>query len=121
MKGRKVMRNRILLGLAAAGAAAVLAWGQKHEEQRRTLLENDRVRVREVFIEPGIDYSPHTHQYAHVGVIVKGRKLEFTERGKSETVDVKDGDAGWRDSGVTHSIRNIGKTRVHVVEVELKK
>src|SRR5881628_4175458 len=115
------MRKQILWSLAVFAAAAALVLAQRPEEKRRTLLENDRVRVREVLIDPGIDYAEHTHQYAHVGVIVKGGKLQFTETGKSETIDFKDGDAGWRDSGVTHSIRNIGKTRVHVVEVELKK
>jgi mannose-6-phosphate isomerase-like protein (cupin superfamily) len=36
-------------------------------------------------------------------------------------VTFKDGDAGWREAGVTHSIRNSGKTAVHVIEVELKR
>ncbi len=114
------MRNRVFLFLGTTAMALVFIFAQKPEEKRRSLMENERVRVREVIIEPGIDYAPHTHQYPHVGVIVKGGKLQFTEKGKSEPVDFKDGDTGWRDSGVTHSIRNIGRTTVHIVEVELK-
>lgn len=94
---------------------------QKSEETRKTLLENDRVLVREVLIEPGIQYAPHTHALPHVGVFVKGGQLQFTEAGKVETVDFRDGQAGWREAGVTHSIRNTGRTTVHVVEVELKR
>ncbi len=115
------MRRRMTSVSVVVVLIVAVASAQRPEEKRRTLLENDRVRVREVFIEPGIDYAPHTHQYPHVGVIVKGGKLRFTEQGKAETIEFKDGDAGWRDAGVTHSIRNLGQTTVHVVEVELKK
>ena len=103
----------------AFGTMAMLA--QKQEEKRKTLLENDRVRVREVWMEPGVEYAPHTHEYAHVGVIVEGGTLQFTEKGKAENVTFKPGNVGWREAGVTHSIRNRGKTTVHVVEVELKR
>src|SRR5213594_2955088 len=115
------MRRRMTSVSVVVVLIVAVASAQRPEEKRRTLLENDRVRVREVFIEPGIDYGPHTHQYPHVGVIVKGGKLRFTEQGKAETIEFKDGDAGWRDACVTHSIRNLGQTTVHVVEVELKK
>ena len=114
------MRRKILLFSISASLTLWLGLAQKPEEKRKVLLENERVRVREVLMEPGIDYAPHTHQFPHVGVIVKGGSLQFTEKGKSETVDFKDGSVGWRDAGVTHSIRNVSKTTVHVVEVELK-
>lgn len=106
----------------AFGTMAMLAQKpEEKEEKRKTLLENDRVRVREVWMEPGVEYAPHTHEYAHVGVIVEGGTLQFTEKGKAENVTFKAGNVGWREAGVTHSIRNRGKTTVHVVEVELKR
>ena len=119
-------RNRLYLavvlviGVAAGAAAQKTADKKAAEEKKRILMENPRVRVREVLIEPGVVYPAHTHQYPHVGVIVKGGKLEFTEKGKADAVEFKDGDAGWREAGVTHSVRNLGKATVHVVEVELK-
>jgi quercetin dioxygenase-like cupin family protein len=113
-----VVALALLLGGLLAGV--VLGMAQKTESPPKILLENKHVRVREVKIEPGVPYPPHTHQYPHVGVIVRGGKLEFTEKGKSETVDFKDGDAGWREAGVTHSVRHPGQATVHVVEVELK-
>ena len=116
MKRRWMFPPALVLGFAAGSLL-----GQKGaEEQKRVVMENARVRVREVKIEPGIAYAPHTHQYAHVGVIVRGGKLEFTEKGKADVVEFKDGDAGWREAGVTHSVRNRGTSTVHVVEVELK-
>lgn len=114
------MRKNVFVLFASVSLSALLVFAQKPEEKRKVLFENERVRVREVLMEPGIDYAPHTHQFPHVGVIVKGGSLEFTEKGKSQTVDFKEGSVGWRDAGVTHNIRNVGKTTVHVVEVELK-
>ena len=108
----------LFVAAALFGSAGLLA--QKAADKNRVLLETKQVRVREVLIEPGVAYPAHTHQYPHVGVIVRGGTLEFTEQGKVEKVDFKDGAAGWREANVTHSVRNPGKSTVHVVEVELK-
>lgn len=94
--------------------------GQETGNKPSVLWENERVRVREVILQPGVAYPEHTHDLPHVGVIIKGGTLEFTEQGKKDQVSFKAGDAGWRDAGVTHSITNLSPTPVHVVEVELK-
>lgn len=102
--------------------ALLLLWelATPAESNREVLLENDRVRVREVILEPGIEGPKHTHQLPHVGVIIRGGKLQFHENDQVEVVEFKPGDAGWREAGVTHSIVNLSATPVHVVEVELK-
>lgn len=94
--------------------------GRSTTERRRVLLENEQVRVNEVILEPNTSYPAHTHALPHVGVIIKGGTLEFTEGDQKQSVEFKAGDAGWRAGGVTHSIRNASSTAVHVVEVELK-
>ena len=88
----------------------------------KVLLENDRVRVRQVLFQPGVRPGSHTHPYAHVGVILDEGSLGFVEKGKQdETVNFKSGDAGWRDANVTHEVFNAGKRPIRVIEVELKK
>jgi quercetin dioxygenase-like cupin family protein len=90
--------------------------------EAKVLLENDRVRVRQVSFQPGVRPGPHTHPYAHVGVILDDGSLGFAEKGKKdETVNFKSGDAGWRDANVTHEVFNAGAKPIRVVEVELKK
>ena len=89
-------------------------------ETRDILLENDRVIVRQVIMQPGVKGPEHTHDLPHVGVIIRGGVLEFHEKGTVEQVDFESGDAGWREAGVTHSIVNRSEHPVHVVEVELK-
>ena len=90
--------------------------------EAKVLLENDRVRVRQVLFQPGVRPGAHTHAYAHVGVILDEGSLGFVEKGKKdETVNFKAGDAGWRDANVTHEVFNAGNKPIRVLEVELKK
>lgn len=86
----------------------------------KVVLENARVRVKDVTFAPGT--SPmHTHDLAHVGVVIQGGTLVFKyPDGKSETAKLDAGGVGYRDAGVSHEPTNPGKTPVRVIEVELK-
>jgi quercetin dioxygenase-like cupin family protein len=86
----------------------------------KVLLENEQVRVREVTFTPGSG-DTHTHQWAHVGVILTKGQLAFADAGKpEEVVDFEAGSAGFREAKVTHLARNPGKTTMKVIEVEVK-
>jgi mannose-6-phosphate isomerase-like protein (cupin superfamily) len=122
-----------LLGVGASVAIAVAldvasvpaAGGVVHAQQKSTskvVLENARVRVKDATFVPG-DPKPgmHTHELAHVGVVISGGTLVFKyPDGKSETMDLPVGGVGYRDANVTHEAINPGKTPVRVIEVELK-
>lgn len=110
----------LLLLATAACTASFTSQSSVDPESRKVLLENDRVVVKQVILEPGVEYPEHRHKRPHVGVIVRGGTLEFHEAGEVETVHFEPGQAGWRDAGVTHRIVNRSDTTVHVVEVELK-
>ena len=88
----------------------------------KVVLENDRVRVKEVMFAPGGgDAGMHTHELPHVGVILTAGALSFTEPGKaSETVKFDAGSVGFREANVTHQVVNPGKAPMRVIEVELK-
>ena len=86
----------------------------------KVLLENDKVRVREVTFAPGSG-DTHTHPWAHVGVILTKGQLAFADTGKpEEVVDFEAGSVGFREAKVTHLARNPGKTPMKVIEVEVK-
>ena len=86
----------------------------------KVLLENDQVRVREVVFAPGAG-DTHTHEWAHVGVILTKGQLAFADAGKpEEVVAFEAGSAGFREAKVTHLARNPGKTTMKVIEVEVK-
>jgi mannose-6-phosphate isomerase-like protein (cupin superfamily) len=86
----------------------------------KVLLENAQVRVREVTFAPGAG-DTHTHQWAHVGVILTKGSLAFADAGKAEeTVAFEAGSVGFREAKVTHLARNPGTTPMKVIEVEVK-
>jgi mannose-6-phosphate isomerase-like protein (cupin superfamily) len=93
---------------------------QKAEANVKVVLENDRVRVRDVTFPPGVT-GMHTHKLPHVGVVIDGGTLVFRyPDGKTETAKLDRGGAGFREADVTHEPTNPGKTPVRVIEVELK-
>ena len=86
----------------------------------KVVLENDRVRVRDVTFPPGSS-GMHTHELAHVGVVIQGGTLVFKyPDGKSETAKLEPGGVGYRGANVSHEPVNTGTTPVRVIEVELK-
>lgn len=86
------------------------------------LLENERVRVREAVFPPNVaNTGMHTHEYAHVGVILTRGRLTFTNPdGTSENVDFEPGSVGFREAQATHAVGNPGTQPMRVIEVELK-
>ena len=105
---------------ASSAPASLQAAPPKAEANVKVVLENDRVRVRDVTFPPGVT-GMHTHKLPHVGVVIDGGTLVFRyPDGKSETAKLDRGGAGFREANVTHEPTNPGKTPVRVIEVELK-
>jgi mannose-6-phosphate isomerase-like protein (cupin superfamily) len=88
----------------------------------KVVFENARVRVKDVTFPAGvISTGMHTHELAHVGIILTPGSLVFSEPGKQkETVKFDVGSVGYRDANVTHDAGNPGQTPMRVIEVELK-
>jgi mannose-6-phosphate isomerase-like protein (cupin superfamily) len=86
----------------------------------KVVLDNARVRVRDVTFPPGVT-GMHTHELPHVGIVIQGGTLVFKyPDGKSETMKLEVGGAGFREANVTHEPTNPGSSPVRVIEVELK-
>lgn len=108
-------------GAEIVSAAGLMQRGSPAESGVRILLENARVRVREVTFPPKQTAAMHTHALPHVGVVIQGGTLSFRyPDGRTETEMLSAGGAGYRDANVTHEPTNVGSTPVRVVEVELK-
>lgn len=86
----------------------------------RVLLDNPRVVVVERTYEPGAVTDEHTHEFPRTVYVVSGGILELVAADGTETqLEVLRGQALWRPAE-THVVRNVGPTRVRVVETELK-
>ena len=85
------------------------------------VLENDKIRVERLILEPGKTAPVHTHTQPGLAVAVSAGKVVFESAGqKPQTVEFKPGEYRWRDAAVTHSVKNVGKTRFEVVDFEWK-
>ena len=105
---------------SAPQAAQAAQAAQSAEAHVKIVLENERVRVRDVTFPPGVT-AMHTHKLPHVGVVIDGGSLVFRyPDGKVETAVLPRGGAGYRGANVTHEPTNPGNTPVRVIEVELK-
>lgn len=82
--------------------------------------ENDRVRVMEATLPPGVKESVHSHPAYVIYVLEGGRYRNYASDGKTTEGELKTGEVLYRDP-LTHAAENIGSTTMHMILVELKK
>jgi len=83
------------------------------------VMENDRVRVLDVFLKPGDKAAMHHHP-DHVVYVLNGGEAKLTSSGKTDVMDLKNGQAMFLRAQ-SHDTENTGKTDLHLLVVELKK
>lgn len=91
----------------------------------RLLLENDRVRIWEIRLEPGERYGAHRHVLDYFWVAVtEGTSLQHTADGRVERVSYRAGDTMFFSYGpgesMLHDLANVGETLLIFTTVELK-
>jgi quercetin dioxygenase-like cupin family protein len=85
----------------------------------RVVLENETVRVLEVRLAPGSSSALHAHPHYVIYNLDDG-KVEFTSAtGETVQLDLKAGEAMWRDAE-EHGATNLGSKDLRAVLVELK-
>jgi quercetin dioxygenase-like cupin family protein len=104
--------------LAAAVQPAVLV---EHEPMHRIVFENDIVRVIDAAVAAGQATAYHTHERDNVPVaVVAGRTRVTPKGGPPVDSDVALGRVNYAVGGYTHEVRNIGRTLVRFIDVELR-
>jgi quercetin dioxygenase-like cupin family protein len=110
----------LVSGPLMATAAGLSPQASGSQSTVKIVLDNARVRVRDVTFPPGVT-GMHTHELPHVGIVIQGGTLVFKyPDGKSETMKLDVGGVGFREANVTHEPVNTGSSPVRVIEVELK-
>lgn len=86
-----------------------------------TVLDNERIHIERLILQPGESTSLHTHGLSALSVFLTKATVRVESPGsKPETIEYKPGDFRWRAAPVTHSIKNIGSTRFEAVGVDWK-
>jgi hypothetical protein len=92
----------------------------------RVLLDNDRVRVLEVVIEPGAREPEHTHQAPGVMIVDEPARIRYYQgvelRFESQTLAQSQPGmrVRWMEPEGPHSVENIDQRRYHAIRIELK-
>jgi hypothetical protein len=85
------------------------------------VLDNERVRTWRLVLEPGQSTGLITQHAPGLRVIVQGGEIIETVPGASERgMLLRLGDFYWQEPGAKRTVRNIGRSRIEVVELELK-
>jgi len=85
------------------------------------ILDNERVRVWRLALEPGQSAPAITQRAPGVRVVIDGGELVESVPGRPDRAKApRSGDFFWQDAGETRAVRNAGSTRIELVELELK-
>jgi quercetin dioxygenase-like cupin family protein len=102
---------------------AIVAAPQNH----KVVLENERVRVLEVIVQPGEREPVHGHKWPSVmHVIAEDLIRDYDRDGKllydsrTDQARMKAPYTIWMPPQAPHSVENLGKTPVRLLRVELK-
>ena len=81
--------------------------------------ENERVRVLEAELPPGVKEQVHSHPAYVIYVLAGGKVRNYAADGKTTEAELKTGEVLYREP-LTHAAENIGSTTMHFILVELK-
>lgn len=113
---------------AAIATFTVIAWTTSVSAQDPAVVnpktikvkfENDRVRVMEAELPPGIKEQVHSHPAYVIYVLAGGKVRNYAADGKTTETELKTGEVLYREP-LTHAAENIGNTTLHMILVELK-
>jgi plastocyanin len=99
---------------------------QAAPDSHHILVDNDRVRVLEVVIEPGAREPEHTHQAPSVMIVDEPARIRYYagDTLQFESPARLPAPAGtrvsWMEPEGPHSVENIDQHRYHAIRIELK-
>jgi len=118
---KEQFRNITIEVLKSPGIGAGAGAEEKEIPGHTLVLDNDRVHVERVVIEPGQSIPTHTHLRSGLGVAVSAAEIQIESPGqKPRTVQFEPGGFQWLDGPQTHSMKNVGNTRFEAIHIDWK-
>ena len=85
------------------------------------IMDNERVRGWRLMLEPGQSALAISQTAPGIRIVVDGGELAESVLGSADRGwTLRNGEFYWQEAGVTRGLRNIGTTRIEIVEFELK-
>lgn len=96
-------------------------------EHHSLILENESVRVLRTVVRPGETVPLHTHAWPSTMVVISGGDFVRRDGEGNVTLDSRDsgivleaGQTLWSGPLPLHTFENVGKTLIHVINVEIR-
>src|SRR2546430_11495482 len=115
------IRSLIIFEITVAFIAAAYAQDPAvvNSKTIKVRFGNDRVRVLEANLPPGVKEEVHSHPAYVIYVLEGGRYRNYASDGKVTEGELKTGEVLFREP-LTHAAENIGDKSLHMILVELK-
>ena len=85
------------------------------------ILDNERVRAWRLVLELGQSAAAIAQKAPGIRVVIGGGEIVGSVPGEPErTMAPKTGEFFWQEPGATRAVRNVGASRLELVEIELK-
>jgi hypothetical protein len=112
--------HNIVVALKKPGPEGLTA-GTRDVPAYQQVVDNERLRAWRLILEPGQSVPAITQKSPGMRIVVDGGEIvESAPGARDRNKAVKLGEFFWQDGGETRAIRNVGTTRVQLVEFELK-
>jgi len=112
--------HNIVVALKKPGPEG-LAAGTREVPGYTQVVDSDRLRAWRLILEPGQSVEAITQKSPGMRIVVDGGDIvESAPGARDRAKALKLGEFYWQDGGDTRAIRNVGPTRVQLVEFELK-
>src|SRR5438309_12033391 len=119
MRIRSLISFEITVALIVAATVCAQDPAVVNSKTIQVKFENDRVRVLEANLPPGVKEQVHSHPAYVIYVLEGGRYRNYASDGKVTEGELKTGEVLYRDP-LTHAAENIGDKPLHMILVELK-
>jgi hypothetical protein len=85
------------------------------------VLDNERVRAWRLVLEPGQSAAAIAQNAPGLRIVIDGGEIAESVAGEGDRgMALRLGDFYWQEPGATRAVRNIGASRIELVEIELK-
>jgi beta-alanine degradation protein BauB len=118
----RIIISAVIASIAFIGGAASVSAQDPAVVQSKTVkvkFENEKVRVLEAELPPGVREAVHSHPAYVIYVMAGGKVRNYASDGKITETELKTGDVLYREP-LTHAAENIGTTTLHMILVEMK-
>jgi quercetin dioxygenase-like cupin family protein len=120
--GMRIIISAVIAAVAFIGSTSFV-WAQDpavvQSKTVKVKFENERVRVLEAELPPGVKEQVHSHPAYVIYVLAGGKVRNYAADGKTTEIELKTGEVLYREP-LTHAAENISGTTPHMILVELK-